>query len=275
MNANPAEHMERVPFASTLGLVWEGGADRTARVRLPMNGAAASLDGLAVDPLALLALLDHSCSAAVYLALPRPSLIATIDLRCEFAHRSEPGADVICSATTQYLDENFALVRATALSGTTGQCLVYSSSTYSIGAHPGMAGKQVSAEAWLQAGIRREPQQSFRGMLSLYEEGSDFVLPFHEQLIGAVSLPAVHGGATAASLALAAVTLAERTIDPASSWSPLSVTVHYLRAVKAHALTVRPVLRKPGARSCVVGASAFQDTGKESAHAECLLIRNP
>ena len=195
-----------------------------------MNQAVAAPDGVAVDPLALLAALD----------------------------------------------EHFALVRATAVSAASKQCLIYSSSTYSIGAHPGMAGEQVNAEAWLQAGIRPEPQHSFRDMLSLQAQGCDFRLPFHERLIGAVSLPAVHGGATAASLTLAAITLAERAIDPASQWAPLSVTVHYLRAVQARPLDVRTVLRKPGARSCVVSATSFQsDAEKESAHANCLLVRSP
>lgn len=276
LDANPAEHMARVPFASALGLVWEGGADRTAQVRLPMNRAVASPDGLRVDPLALLALIDHCCSAAVYLALPRPSLLATVDLRCEFAQRGEPGADVVCRATTQHLDDHFAVVRATAVSAATGECMAYASSTYAVGAHPGMAGKTAAPEAWLQAGIAREPHRSFRGMLALQAEGPDFVLPFHERLVGAVSLPAVHGGATAAALTLAAATYAGRAIEPAGDWFPLSVTVHYLRAVQARPLTVRPVLRKPGARSCVVGVSSFQgDVGKESAHAECLLVRGP
>ena len=274
LNANPAAHMARVPFATTLGLVWEGSMDRTAHVRLPMSEAVAALDGERVDSLALLALLDHSCSAAVYLALPRPSLLATVDLRCEFAHRAEPGADVICRASTHFLDDHFAVVRATAVSAASGECLAYASSTYAVGAHPGMAGKEVAAEAWLQPGIGRKPQQSFRGMLALQAGTSDFILPFHDRLVGAISLPAVHGGATAAALALAAASHAERIIEPACSWDPLSVTVHYLRAVQARPLTVRPVLRKPGARSCVVGVSSFQgDAGKETAHAECLLVR--
>lgn len=276
LQANPAEHMTRVPFATALGLVWEGGADRTARVRLPMSRAVASADGRQLDSLALLALLDHSCSAAVYLALPRPSLVATIDLRCEFAHDVEPGVDAICCASTQYLDEHFAIVRATAVSATSGRCLVYASSTYAVGAHPGMAGKEVTAEAWLRPGVGHEPQQSFRGMLALQPDGADFTLPFHQRLVGAVSLPAVHGGATAASLTLAAATHVEGTIAPPGSWAPLSVSVHYLRAVQARPLSIKPMLRKPGARSCVVGVSSSQgDAGKESAHAECLLVRAP
>jgi acyl-coenzyme A thioesterase PaaI-like protein len=276
LDANPAAHMARVPFAATLGFVWEGGEDGLARVRMPLDAAAAAPGGHVIDPLALLALLDHGCSASVYLALPRPALIATVDFRCEFAHPIEAGADVACRARTQFLDAHFAVVRAEAVSTTSGHVVAYTSSTYAIGAHPGMARKEVAAEAWLQPGIAREPQRDFRSMLGLRGHQGEYQLPFHDRLVGAVSLPAVHGGATAAALVLAAMKEAEATIQPAAAWQPLSVTVHYLRAVQAQALHVRPALRKPGARSCVVGVSSHQgDPARECAHAECLLVHLP
>lgn len=273
LEANPAAHMSRVPFACTLGFIWEGSDAQGARVRLPFNGAVAAADGLAADPLAILALLDHTCSAAVYLALPRPSLIATVDLRCEFAAAPEPGEDVVCTALTQYLDR-FAIVRATATSTASGRPLAYASSAYAVGAHPGMKGKKVAPEAWLKTGIVREVHEGFEQMLGLQPHDTNFCLPFHDRLVGAVSLPAVHGGATAAALALAACGHAATTVERSAIWSPLTVSVHYLRAVRAEPLWLQPVLRKPGAHSCVIGVTAAQsDAGKEVAHAECLLVR--
>lgn len=273
LDANPAAHMARVPFAHTLGFVWEGDEHRTARVRLPLSAAATVKDEGRVDRLAMLALLDHACSAAVYLALPRPSLIATVDLRCEFGGIPDIGADIVCEARTQHLDEHFAVVRASASSARTGTLLAWASSTYAVGAHPGMAGKKVDIHAWSQPAVASAPQQDFRSMLALSGE-RDFELPFHERLVGAVTLPAVHGGATSAALTLAAMRTAQRAVEPASAWEPLSVTVHFLRAVQARGLSIRPTLRKPGSRRCIVGVSSFQrDACRESAHAECLLSR--
>jgi acyl-coenzyme A thioesterase PaaI-like protein len=227
-----------------------------------------------VDPLAILAQVDHACSAAVYLALPRPSLIATVDLRCEFAAAPEPGSDVLCTALTQYLDCGFAIVRASAVSTATGRCLAYASSAYAVGAHPGMKGKEVAAEAWLKPSMAREVHKGFENMLGLLPDGANFCLPFHERLVGAVSLPSVHGGATAAALALAACGNAAATVEPNAQWRPLTLSVHYLRAVRAEPLLLQPVLRKPGARSCVFGVAATQSgAGKDVAHAECLLVR--
>lgn len=276
LDANPAAHMARVPFAATLGFVWEGSEDGAARVRLAFDAATATPDGRCIDPLVLLALLDHACSASVYLALPRPALIATVDFRCEFTRATRPGADVFCRARTQFLDAHFAVVRAEAASPATGEVVAYASSTYAIGAHPGMARKEVAAEAWLKPGLARETHPSFRSLLGLQGMQDEFQLPFHERLVGAVSLPAVHGGATAAGLVLAAMRQASVSIEPAAAWQPLSVTVHYLRAVQARPLHIRPALRKPGARSCVFGVTSHQDDStRECAHAECLLVRAP
>lgn len=272
-NASPRVHLARVPFASTLGLIWEGGDAAGAHVKLPFNSAAASADKLAVDPMAILALIDHACSAAVYLALPSPTLIATLDLRCEFAAASEPGEDVLCTAQTQYLAGGFAVVRASAFHKVSGRKLAQASSAYALGAHPGMKGRDTATQSQPNVAIEREHHDGFQHMLGLQRFGGGVRMPFHERLIGAVSLPSVHGGATAAALALAAIGHVEATIEPAGSWRPLTLSVHYLRPVRAEPLLMEPVLRKPGGSSCVVGVAASQ-TGiaKEVARAECLLV---
>jgi acyl-coenzyme A thioesterase PaaI-like protein len=114
----------------------------------------------------------------------------------------------------------------------------------------------------------------FESMLDLRSRMGRFELPFHERLIGAVSLPAVHGGATAASLALSACHLAQSQVSAVRRWQPLTVTVHYLRAVRGESLIVEPVLRKPGTASCEIGVSGMQsNTSKQVVHAECLLVQ--
>lgn len=274
LNASPAVHITRVPFANTLGLVWEGGDAAGARVKLPFSSAAATADKHAVDSMAILALIDHACSAAVFLALPCPTLVATLDLRCEFAAASEPGEDVLCTAQTQYLAQGFALVRASAANKGSGRQLAYASSAYALGAHPGMKGKEAAAQALQNVAVGHEHHDGFQQMLGLQRFGGAFRMPFDERLIGAVSLPSVHGGATAAALALAAGGHAEAAIEPAGPWRPLTLSVHYLRAVRAEPLLLEPVLRKPGSGSCVVGVAASQGgTEKNVALAECLLVR--
>lgn len=273
-DASAEVHLTRVPFAGTLGLVWQGGDTDGARVRLPFSSAVACADRLAVDAMAILASIDHVCSAAVYLSLPRRALIATLDLRCEFIAESEPGEDVVCTALTHYLDDRFALVRATAVHRSGGRPLAYAGSAYALGAHPGMKGKEAAPRASQLDATGREHHDGFHQMLGLDPFGEGFRMPFHQRLIGAVSLPSVHGGATAAALGLAAGAHVETAPHPGGRWRPLTVSVNYLRAVRAEALLLQPLLRKPGSHNCMVGVAATQaGYGKEVAHAECLLVR--
>lgn len=274
LDANPAAHIARVPFAQALGFVWKDDDDsRVARVLLPFAPAVSYGMPAGIDPLALLGLLDHTCSAAVYLALPRPALIATVDLRCEFLHPLVPGADVACTAQTEFLNDRFAVVRAQACCAQTGRRVALASSTYAVGTHPGMAGREIDPNAWLQPPARHACPMGLRSLLALEPDGSAWRMPFQPRLVGAVSLPAVHGGASFAALALAALQFAARAATPARRWRPLSLSASYLRAVQAQTLVIQPVLRKAGPRSCVVGVSSHQsDPAKPAVHAECLFV---
>ena len=266
--------MARVPFARTLGFVWESNQDATARVRLPLSANAGSPSGKRIDPLAVLALLDHACSASVYLALPAPSLIATLDLRCEFAHEILAGSDVVCQAQATYLDDAFAVVRASAVDSASGQVVAYASSTYALGTHPGMTKSEVEAKSWTESQVQRVEHPSFQDLLGLqFDSPQRGWLPFQKCLVGAVSLPAVHGGASAASLVIAAIRLAAHEMPTQARWRPQSVTVNYLRAVHTAPLELRPHVRKPGRRACVVAVSSFQaEPSQEAVHGECLLV---
>ncbi|MEO9230720.1 MAG: acyl-CoA thioesterase domain-containing protein [Devosia sp.] len=87
-----------------------------------------------------------------------------------------------------------------------------------------------------------------------------------------MSLPAIHGGAAAAALSLAALGYAERNVEPGASWRFLTISINYLRAVQAATVDLKPTLRKRGTRSCVISVSALQ-ASKEVTHAECLLAK--
>lgn len=271
--ADPATHLASVPFARTLGFVWERGDADGVCIRMPFSAATRDATGTAVNPLATLALLDHVCSAAVYLSLERPSLIATIDLRTEFAHAQDSG-DVVCTARTQFIDGAFALVRGQAVSQTSGQVVAYCSSAYAIGSHPGMQGK--NSELRQHAALQDQRHASFAAMLGMQaapEGAGGMQMPFNDRLVGALSLPAVHGGATGAALVTTALAHAQAQGN-GPVWRPLTVTVHYLRAVQASTLTLLPAIRRTGKRHCVVGVSAVQGAHvQDVAHAECLLVR--
>ena len=273
--ADAATHLTRVPFANTLGLVWEGGDAREgARVRLPASGNVRAPGERRTSRYATLALLDHSCSAAVFLNLAQPALIATVDLRCELIGTPEPDAALLCTARTVSDAAGFAVVRASAVCEQSGRTVALASSAYAVGAHPGMSGHDEAPDAWTRPLPDPGDHADFESMLGIEARDDRFVLPFRERLIGALSLPAVHGGVTAAALALAACRHADARVGGDQAWRPLTVTVHYLRAVRAEPTLIEAVLRKPGSASCMVGASASQaGAGKDVAHAECLLVR--
>jgi uncharacterized protein (TIGR00369 family) len=59
-------------------------------------------------------LLDHACGNAVYSALDKPTIIATIDLRIDYMRAAEPGLDVYCQAHCYKVTRSVAFVRASA-----------------------------------------------------------------------------------------------------------------------------------------------------------------
>ena len=274
LGADPQTHISRVPFASYLGLRWEGRRGDTACVRMMPSSGVSERSGQTIDPLAVLSMIDHVCSASVYLALPAPSLIATIDLRVEFAIASIPSQAIVCEATTNFIDSNFAFVRAIAKIEETGEVIAYASSTYAVGSHPGMAGKSVQESAWLNSGKVAQQASTFLETIGLPSVGNGVLeLQFAPHLIGAVTLPALHGGAGASAVVLGAIELAKQSVLPARSWRVLSVTISFLRAVRASDLHIRASLRKTGKKSCVVSVEAHQeDVGKQHIRAECILV---
>ena len=60
------------------------------------------------------ALLDASCGLAVFLAMPNPQRIATIDLRIDYMGPAPPGKNVVCRAECYKLTRHVAFTRAVA-----------------------------------------------------------------------------------------------------------------------------------------------------------------
>jgi acyl-coenzyme A thioesterase PaaI-like protein len=100
------------------------------------------------------------------------------------------------------------------------------------------------------------------------------ILPFHPSLIGNPSIPALHGGATAAFLEVTAIIelawttlwedMEEGRIDPASETFPalpktITFTVDYLRAGLPRDAYARATVTRRGRRYATVQVAAWQD----------------
>lgn len=104
-----------VPHNKALGLAMVDLQDGEARMRLPYsadlvgNRETGVLHGGAIT-----SLMDACCGAAVFMRLPTPVPIATLDLRIDYLRPADPGRDVLAHATCFRLTRNVAFVRGVA-----------------------------------------------------------------------------------------------------------------------------------------------------------------
>lgn len=294
----PAQHLLRVPFARTVGIVSEAVSANRLLLRLPFNAAVADARG-AIDLRAITALLDHAGGAVVYMTQLRAAPTATLDLRVAFAEPAVPGEDAICKVTVEHADTTRALVNATVRGAQSGRLLASGSGCFIIGAHPGQAPGQVIADPWrlksapgaiLEPGVQFASFDEFLGVPAAESLGAAPVeIPFRPHLVGAVSLPALHGGVTAAALMMAAqqamaqmsvvnaapahTTTHATTGSEAGSPRLASIAIQYLRVGQAKTLSAIAQVSKPGRRTSFVNASATQDGGaRVVATAQCVFI---
>ncbi|MDM0015157.1 hypothetical protein QTH87_22120 [Variovorax sp. J22P168] len=271
---DPALHLRSMAYPRALDLRWNGQANGRISILLPFGESVLDVRRRAVDPLAILGALDHACSAGVYAGLMQAQLIATVDLRVEFADQPTDGNDVMCEAWTVWSDAGWALTRAEARCASTGAALAFASSAYAKGSHPGAAktGAALSiapppqTHALLEAG-------GFAALLGLQHSDLGTTMPFREALVGAQSLPSLHGGSTAAALGATSLHTSRRlALDAARPRRLLSVAVQFLRAAGASATSVAADIVKSGARIDVLTAIAHQgDLARPVARAECVV----
>lgn len=89
------------------------------------------------------------------------------------------------------------------------------------------------------------------------ESGDAFILTPVEDLIGNHLLPALHGGAVAAFLELAAKHTLERKLPSGKCPTLISVNLQFLASARLDALVTTPQVRRLGRRIAVVHAEAF------------------
>ena len=270
---NPALHLRSVPFAHATGAQWTGTRERTVEMRLPYARAVRAPGGAGVDPRAIMAVLDHACGVAVFASLDSLVPIATLDLRVAFQRAVPAGADIVLTARATHVEGMTAFVEAAAHAAGEGPALVTASGAFMVGAHPGGASKNEAGDMWQSTRVFESGDlsqlDSFDEFLCLARHGQHVRMEFSDRLIGAVSLPALHGGTVAALLATAAGDLA----GTQGAMRLVAMTIQYLRAGRAETVTAAAEWEKRGARSGVVAAVARQSHGsREVARAQCTFV---
>jgi uncharacterized protein (TIGR00369 family) len=107
--------------------------------------------------------------------------------------------------------------------------------------------------------------QTFGAMM--VESGDTFILTPTKELVGNPLLPALHGGAVASFLELAAQLALGRNLLPGQTSRLISANLQFLTPARLVALRTTPQVRRIGRRVAVVHAEAFE---KDGAAALCL-----
>lgn len=104
-----------VPLNVALGLQMIELCDGEARMLLPYSSdLVGNPDTGVLHGGAITSLMDACCGAAVFMKLPMPVPIATLDLRIDYLRPAEPERDVQARATCFRLTRNVAFVRGVA-----------------------------------------------------------------------------------------------------------------------------------------------------------------
>ena len=280
---DPAQHLLHVPYTRAAGTQYVGVTDGVISLRQPFRGAVADAASGAIDQRAITALLDHACGVAVYTTLAEAAPTATLDLRVAFPQAAAAGEDVVCEASIAHADAALAVVNATVRGTQSGRLVATGSGCFIVGAHPGQGPGKKLADPWhstspaiahaAAAGAADFASfAQFLGVRNLPEpSGGAVELVFQPHLVGAVSLPALHGGATAAALASAAHAGMAASGKPAARLA--SISIQYQRAGQAKTLTARARIEKQGGRTSNLSICATQDDGaRVVATAQCVFL---
>lgn len=256
-------------FTRAAGLVWRSADARSVTMHLPWVGGLSDGSG-AIDARAIMAMLDHAASAAVYRVVAPAIPIATLDLRVAFAGAAPPGCALDFTARTTLAEGGVARVEAAARVAADGAEVASAAASFFVGASPGGDAERGDGGGTVPDMAAQGAAQfaSFDAFLGMQRVGEGACLPFVPRLIGAEALPALHGGAVAALLATAACGL----VDAATA-RLAAINVQYLRAGRAEASAAIATWTKRGARANFVSAIATQAQGtREVARAQCVFV---
>lgn len=268
-------HTQSVPFTRALQARWlglhdaaAGGGGPTALLCLPYHPAVRGADG-AIDPRALVALLDHAGAPACYGAGVSTGATATLELRIDFAMAPVAGADLQLETRCISADAYTALVVGEARHADDARPVARMSGRYAVGLGPGRANDDRETPAARAANAARHADAAapevadFGALLGGAFQGDDFVLPFQPWLVGSVALPALHGGVVAAGLMHAAArALPAAGAERQGGLQLVSLNLQFLRAARAEETRFSGATFKSGARAAYIAARATQQGGQ-------------
>lgn len=122
-----------VPFNASIGLRAVDCAHGEATTVLPWkedlvgNPESGVLHGGAIT-----AMMDATCGLAVFMKLPAPVRIATLDLRIDYLKPATPPKDVRCRAECYKLTRQVAFVRALAFHGEASDAIASAAGTFVV-----------------------------------------------------------------------------------------------------------------------------------------------
>lgn len=122
-----------VPYNAALGLSVVDFGPGTATIRLPFkphlvgNPETGVLHGGVVT-----GLVDATCGLSVFMKLPEPTRIATLDLRIDYLKPATPGLDLLSRAECYKLGKQVAFVRAWAYHDTPDDSIASAAGTFMI-----------------------------------------------------------------------------------------------------------------------------------------------
>ena len=106
---------EYIPHNRALGLRFVDHAPGVAWIKQPYDEKlVGNSDTRVLHGGAISSLLDSTCGAAVFIKMPEPTRIATLDLRIDYLRPATPDHDVMCKAECFKLTRHVAFVRALA-----------------------------------------------------------------------------------------------------------------------------------------------------------------
>jgi acyl-coenzyme A thioesterase PaaI-like protein len=257
------DRLAQVPLPMAIGMSVSACDEDIAHGALPLAPPAALPDGT-LDPLALLPFLDQLSSFPVSATAGMRTAMSTIDLAVDFLAPRLAGP---VTGTAQAIP---GTGRARMVTGVVhdaeGTILATSRAWFSIGAPPGGGGSEPPAVAHpiIAAG-------SFRETLGLMPDGDDAarLAPDIWAAVGWAGLPALHGGAIAATLGMAALhriaTLGRADLRLAT------LSVRFLRAARPDGAIARAVVDGIGRRTARLSI-ALDNGGTTAATAQALFV---
>lgn len=122
-----------IPHNRALGLEFLAFDGPRARVRLPYRSElVGNPDTGVLHGGAITALLDACCGMAVFIALPEPKRIVTLDLRIDYLKPALPGHDVVAEAECFKRTRHVAFVRSLACHGDPNAPIASAAGTFMI-----------------------------------------------------------------------------------------------------------------------------------------------